>query len=145
MEMKIKIEELNMMKEMNSSSSRSVLTQPQCIPYPQHPAMIPADPVQCQDPRPPSPTPGPRHQQPVNDLTNLRISSPVAPDDEEDDLMTQFWVCHLQQMSDPSSEFYKIASAKGIPNGILRELHKDLHEFKEIWRAGTALGDLGRR
>ena len=135
--------------------------------------MMPANPVQHHDPRPPTPTPAPRDPQPVGGLTSLRLSSPVAPDSEEDEMMSQFgygswaerrktlirskskllWTSStvrcgqvvIYKMSDSSSEFYKIASAKGIPDGILRELRKDLHEFKEIWRAGSALGDLGRR
>ena len=173
LEMKIKMEELGMMKEMSSSSSRSAPLQPQFIPYPHNPVMLQTDNVQRQSPRPPTHTPS-RAQQPINDLTSLRLSSPVRPEDEEDEMMAQFWAWklgktkkeshrskieqakeiiddemwpsrHLQQMSDPSSEFYKAASAKGIADGILCDLRRDLHEYKKNWRAGSALGSLGRR
>ena len=49
---------------------------------------------------------------------------------------------HLQQMSDPTSDFYKEAKDQGIPTGLLRDLRKNLHDFKELWRTGRALRDL---
>ena len=103
---------------------------------------------------------------------NPRSSSPVAPPEEEDEMIEQFWAMKLektparhreklrqvrekiddemwssralQRMSDPSSELFKRAAAKGIPEGVLLDLRGELHDYKEVYRTGRGLADMAR-
>lgn len=50
----------------------------------------------------------------------------------------------LQKMLDPSSELFKRAAAKGIPEGLLLSLRPELHDYKEVYRTGCDLTRLAR-
>ncbi len=46
---------------------------------------------------------------------------------------------HLQGMSDTSSDLYAATKELGLPDGIIRSLRSELHDFKGIWRASQGL------
>ena len=117
-----------------------------------------------------APTPPPRPPLPPPMAPPPRDSSPLAAPEDEEEMREAFWglklqkttrkeallnikeiiddnmwdSTHLQRMSNMSSELYKIAIEKGIPDGFLRNIREDLHRFKDIWRAGGVLNQLAR-
>ena len=47
----------------------------------------------------------------------------------------ELWtISDLKEMSDSSSEIYQHAMRQGIPHGLARTLHNELHDLKNIWR-----------
>ena len=63
----------------------------------------------------------------------------------KDTIENELWEStDMQKMSDSSSELIRKASEKGIPDGLLRNLRRDLHNFKGIWRGTRALESLAR-
>ena len=126
-------------------------------------------------PRRPSQNPPQTARFPASTTSNSgdpRSSSPVAPLDEEDEMIDKFWEMKiakapprhreklrqarekiddemwsstaLQKMSDPSSELFKRAAAKGIPEGLLLSLRPELHDYKEVYRTGRDLARFAR-
>ena len=59
-------------------------------------------------------------------------------------IVEQMWDSrHLQEMSDTSSDLYKSGREVGIPDGILRELRSELHEFQGLYRDAQAISGGG--
>lgn len=50
----------------------------------------------------------------------------------------------MQQMSNASGELFKRAAAKGIPEQILLDLRKELHNYKEVYRTSRDLAATSR-
>ena len=61
----------------------------------------------------------------------------------QDIVLDQVWtIDDLKGMSDPSSRLYEIATNRGVPDNVARNLKADLKVFKPRWREAEELLDL---
>ena len=104
-----------------------------------------------------------RHSSVAQPIETVRCSSALTGQEEEEEAMKQFFQWRLQQtlnemakikineaydvalremwsldnlkeMEDTTSEKYKLAISRGIPDGLARGFRKDLRRFKPVFR-----------